>query len=442
VETHCSKCHNPDKKKGDLDLTSYAGVMKGGGSGSVVMSGNPDASKLFRVLKHLEDPTMPPNKPPLAEKDLEVFRKWIVDGLLETAGGKAVPVAQPAVDLALKVSTEGKPDGPPAMPSGLPTQALVHTDRPGSVLSVSCSPWAPVVALTGQKQVLLYHADSLERLGVLGFTNGEPCVVRFSRSGRLLLAGGGRGGKSGRVVLWDVATGKPMTVLGEEYDVVLGADISPDQTRVALGGPGRLLKIHATATGEVEHKIKKHTDWVTAVAFSPNGQMLASADRNGGIHVWDPENGQEILALAGHPACVHGLAWRGDSKVLISCGEDGTVKTWETESGKLVKSWVAHEGGVLAVACAHDGEIASAGRNGKVRTWDADGGKHKSFTLEDDFAVSVAFTSDGARLVAGTFAGKAPVWSLKEAKSVGEMDANPPLPGKLAKGVAQASSSR
>ena len=67
-----------------------------------------------------------------------------------------------------------------------------------------------------------------------------------------------------------------MTV-GEEYDTVLAADISPDQTKIALGGPDRLVKIYSTATGELLHKMKKHTDWVTAVAFSPNGELLASA---------------------------------------------------------------------------------------------------------------------------------------------------------------------
>src|SRR6185503_6888996 len=46
IENNCAKCHNPDKKKGDLDLTTYSGVLKGGGSGQVVVAGNPDSSKL------------------------------------------------------------------------------------------------------------------------------------------------------------------------------------------------------------------------------------------------------------------------------------------------------------------------------------------------------------------------------------------------------------
>ena len=90
VEQHCAKCHNPDKKKGDLDLTSYSGALKGGGSGVVVVSGNPDSSKLMKALTHAEEPNMPPNKPPLPEKELVVFKRWIAGGLLETSGSKAI----------------------------------------------------------------------------------------------------------------------------------------------------------------------------------------------------------------------------------------------------------------------------------------------------------------------------------------------------------------
>src|SRR6266852_9717882 len=73
IENNCGKCHNPDKKKGDLDLTSYSGALKGGGSGPVVVAGNPDSSKLWKAITHAEDPTMPPNKPKLPDKELEIF---------------------------------------------------------------------------------------------------------------------------------------------------------------------------------------------------------------------------------------------------------------------------------------------------------------------------------------------------------------------------------
>src|SRR5947207_9155082 len=159
VEANCAQCHNPDKRKGDLDLTSYSGLLKGGGSGPIVVAGNPDSSKLWKAITHAEEPNMPPKKPPLPEKELALVRQWIADGLLESAGAKAVPVAKPSADLALKFSPGTKPDGPPPMPGVLPLDPVVHTTRGSPINSLAASPWAPLIAFTGQKQVLLYHAQ-------------------------------------------------------------------------------------------------------------------------------------------------------------------------------------------------------------------------------------------------------------------------------------------
>ena len=131
VENNCAKCHNPDKKKGDLDLTSYNGVMKGGGSGPVVVSGNSDSSKLWKCITHAEEPTMPPNKK-LADKEIDTFKKWIAGGLLETSGSKAIVASKPAVDFSLKSASVGKPDGPLPMPGELSLEPVVHTSVGGA----------------------------------------------------------------------------------------------------------------------------------------------------------------------------------------------------------------------------------------------------------------------------------------------------------------------
>src|SRR5436309_15389081 len=81
VEANCSKCHNADKKKADLDLTSYQGALKGSASGQVVLSGDVEGSKLWKALSHSEEPFMPPNRPPLADKERDLFKKWIQGGL-------------------------------------------------------------------------------------------------------------------------------------------------------------------------------------------------------------------------------------------------------------------------------------------------------------------------------------------------------------------------
>ncbi len=425
VEANCSKCHNPDRHKADLDLTTYPAALKGSGSGAIVVSGNPDSSKLWKALMHTEEPFMPPNRPKLPDKDLDVFKKWILDGLLETAGGKAIAIAKPEFDLALKPEELGKPEGPPPMPKDWPLEPVIHTARMRAITGLAASPWAPLVAVAGQQQVLVFNTDSLELLGILPFGEGEPVNVKFSRNGKLLLAGGGRGAKSGRVVLWDTVTGEHLMTLGKEYDTVLAADIRPDQSQVALGGPGRLVKILSTGTGELLHKMKKHTDWVTALAYSPNGQILASADRNGGISLWDPDSGQELFTLAGHKAAVTALSWRADSKLLASASEDGTVKLWETQEGKQVKSWTAHGAGVLCVNYASDGRLVTCGRDNTVALWNGNGSKLRQFPF-DNLPVQAVLSDDGQRVIACNFGGRVTVWSAKDGKLSGELNSNPP----------------
>jgi WD40 repeat protein len=428
VEANCSKCHNPDKKKADLDLTSYQGALKGSGSGPVVVSGNLDGSKLWKAVTHAEEPNMPPNRPKLDDKDLDLFKKWILGGLLETANGKAVVATAPTVDLTLKADGIGKPDGPPPMPGELPLIPVVHTAHLNAITGLASSPWAPLIAVAGQKQILLFNTESRDLLGILPFTEGQPVDVKFSRSGQLLLANGGRGVRSGRVVLWDVLTGKQHTILGNEYDTILTADIRPDQSQVAVGSPSRLVKIFSTKTGELQHKIKKHTDWVTAVAFSPNGQMLATADRNGGISLWDPDNAQELFTLAGHKSAVTALSWRGDSKLLASSSEDSTVKLWEMQEGKQFKSWNAHGSGALCINYGHDGRLVTCGRDNNVTLWDANGGKIRSITSTNELPLRVAFSHDDSTVFASDFSGHITAYSTKEGKLLGELDANPVAP--------------
>jgi predicted nucleic acid-binding Zn-ribbon protein len=433
IENHCAKCHNADKKKGDLDLTSYNGALKGGGSGQVVMSGNPDSSRLYKSLTHAEEPTMPPNKPRLPDKELDVFKKWIAGGLLENSGSKAIAAAKPAVDLAVKSGAIGKPEGPPPMPPELPLDPVVHTPRGSALTGLAASPWGPLVAVGGQKQVLLYNSDTLELIGIIPFAEGTPAHVQFSRNGKLLVVAGGRGGKSGRVIVWDITKAERVMTVGEEYDTVIAADISPDQTKIALGGPGRLVKIYSTASGELLHKIKKHTDWVTAIAFSPNGELLASGDRNGGLSVWDPDNAQEMFTLTGHRSGITAVSWRDDSRILASSSEDGTIKWWESQEGKQAKSWNAHNGGVLCVSYTHDGRIISCGRDNQVTLWNAEGNKAKSFDFFEEMPLRAALAHDGARVVAIDFNGRAAAWTSADGKRLAELDLNPaPLAQQMA----------
>lgn len=421
----CNACHNNDKKKGGLVLDAYSAVMQGGASGAVVEPGDPDNSRLFLLVAHQEQPAMPPMAPRMPDAEIETIRKWIADGAPETSGSVVAVKAKPKMEFKLDPASVGKPSGEPAMPRSLSTEPVLTSARPPAVRGLAHSPWAPLAAVGGHRQVLLYDSQTRRLLGVLPFPEGNVEVLRFTRDGDLLLAGGGRGGQSGRVVVWDVKTGERVFEVGKEYDTVLAADISPDRSLIALGGPSKVLRVYNTADGELVYECKKHTDWVTAAAFSPDGVLLASGDRNGGLVVWEAPNGREFYDLRGHSGMITDLAWRLDSNVLASASEDTNVRLWEMQGGTGVKNWGAHGGGVESVQFAKDGRLVTTGRDKVAKLWNGDGAPVRQFDAFPDIALRAVFTHDDAAIVSADFSGEVRLNDASEGTLRGTLSANP-----------------
>ncbi len=406
-ENRCNTCHNADKKKGDLDLSTYAGVIAGGSGGASVEAGDSAGSTLWKVVSHTEEPVMPPKGDKIPQAEIDVIAKWIAGGLLDTPDGTAKVKKKAAFAMAATATT-ARPEGPPPLPEHLLLEPVVVPARANVPVALAHSPWAPLVAVAAPRQVLLYHTVSGELLGVLPFPEGgTPETLSFSRNGALLLAGGGIAGKAGTVIAWEVKTGQQMIYLtmNEDFDTILAADISADLSRVAMGGPGRRVRIYDTRTSQLVANIKKHTDWVTALAFSPDGVLLASGDRNGGIYVWEAGSGNEFHNLRAHEKMIAALAWRGDSNLLAAGSEDGNMTWWEMVNGTQVKKIASH-GGVLALGFAGDGRLVSGGRDGHVRIWDGSGKQLRDWVPAGGSPVLKAvFNDDGQRVVSGAWNG-------------------------------------
>ena len=422
-QNRCNSCHNGDKQKGGLSLDTFGTAMTGGASGKVIEAGDSGNSRLYSLVSHSDEPKMPPKADKLPEAELKLIKDWIDDGALETAG--SVAAAKKKMDFKLDPSAIGKPTGPAAMPAEVSTDPPVLSARPNAVTAMAASPWAPLVAVAGHKQVLLYHTQTFRLLGVLPFPEGTIHTLKFSRDGGLVMAGGGRGGQSGRVVAWDVITGKRLFEVGKEYDVVMAADVSPDRSMVALGGPGKVLKVYGTGDNEVIYESKKHTEWVTAVEFSPDGVLLASGDRNGGLVVWEAATGREFYDLRSHTTSITDVSWRIDSNVLASCSEDTTIRLWEMGNGTQVKGWGGHGGGVSSIRFAKDGRLVSTGRDNQTKMWDQNGGQQRAFEGFSDQSTEAVFTHDDAAVIAGDYRGEVRVWDAKDGKRLGNLSANP-----------------
>jgi WD40 repeat protein/mono/diheme cytochrome c family protein len=415
LQNACNNCHNPDKKKAGLDLTSYGASLTGSDGGKVVKPGDAAGSMLLKTIKGTEEPFMPPKGDRLNANEIAIIEKWIATRALESLTSKGAPVANTVAEA--KVSLE-RPAGPPPMPVSVPKAALLETPRSNALIALAASPWAPLTAVGGQKQVLLYHSDTLELLGVLPFPEGLPTIVRFSRNGQLVMGGGGIGAKSGKVALWEVATGKRIATVGNEVDQVLAADLSPDQKTIALGGPNRLLKFYNTKDGSLVRSVKKHTDWVTAVAYSPDGSLVASADRAGGLVVWEAANGEEALTLPGHKTAINALAFMPG--LVVSAGQDGTVVLWDVAEGKERKKWTAHAGGVEYVDFTPDGRIISCGRDKLAKVWDQTGKVLLTTQPLSEIALRAVLAED--TVLAGDWNGNVQAYTLADGgKPFGEV---------------------
>ncbi|HET7720995.1 MAG TPA: WD40 repeat domain-containing protein, partial [Acidimicrobiales bacterium] len=304
------------------------------------------------------------------------------------------------------------------------------TAKSNAVIALAASPWAPLVAVGGSKQVVLYHGDTFELVGIFPFPYGTPHVLKFSRNGGLLLAGGGRGGQSGKVVVWDVKSGDQIIEVGNEQDAVLAADISADQQLIALGGPNKMIRIYSTKDASLVREMKKHTDWIYAVEFSPDAVLLATADRSGGLFVWEAATGREFYNLRGHTGPILDVSWRDDSNVLASASEDTTVRLWEMENGTQIKSWGAHGGGTQAVKFSHDNRLVSTGRDRVTKVWDMNGAVQKQFPAHPDVALRAAFSHDNAKVYAGDWTGTLQAFNVADAKVLAQATTNPQDPVK------------
>lgn len=257
-----------------------------------------------------------------------------------------------------------------------------------------------------------------EPVSIQGHTNTVYSVA-FSPTGKTLASGGA----DKTIRLWDVAT-KQRRALIRTPEKVASLAFSPNGRTLASGGFDASITLWNVAPNEAgmieARKLttfeKSHTTSVQNMAFSPDGETLATvASRDDVIRLWDVSTGKVLALCKGHNSAPGTAVFSPDGKTLASASDDSTVRLWDVASGKEKDNFKGHDGGVWSVAFSPDGKsLASGGERDKtVTVWDAPTANVKA-TLEGhtNQVWYVAFASDGKCVISVSRDGTVKVWDL------------------------------
>jgi WD40 repeat protein/serine/threonine protein kinase len=247
---------------------------------------------------------------------------------------------------------------------------------------------------------------------------GAAYAAAFSPDGQLLAAA-----TDAAVLVWDWKNHRVLHNLHPHPFNSIAVAFSGDG-RLATGVLGEGLKLWDSKTGGLLRAIPGpgHRHPISALAFSPSGERLASASFDRTVKVWDTATDKQLPTLDLHTGNVECVAFSPDSRRIASGGEDLTVRIWDSATGQEVLGLRGHAGRCGCVAFSPDGRLASASIDRTIRIWDATplrGNEERevlTFQEHNDEIRSVAFSPDGQRIASASQDGPVKVWDSATGK--------------------------
>ncbi|MCL1471423.1 WD40 repeat domain-containing protein [Argonema antarcticum] len=178
--------------------------------------------------------------------------------------------------------------------------------------------------------------------------------------------------------------------------------------------------------------LEGHSGPVVSVAFSPNGQILASSSSDTTIKLWNPNTGKEFHTLKGHLKSVNSITISPDGQTLASGSTDATIKVWNLSTGKEIYTLTGHLEYVNLVAISPDGKtLASASEDTTIKLWNLSTGEgiHTlkwACPQKVYYFSSLVFSLDGRILISSTWDDavslSAVAWNLTSGEQIWSKD--------------------
>jgi hypothetical protein len=440
LKENCFACHDSKKRKGKLDMTSYASFRKGGINDDPVEPGHPEESRILFLLQGTGKERMPPREAgeALPKAKIALIASWI------KAGAKLDAGINPKADLVRELRLRWTPPMPPAVYS-----------RPALITALAFTPDSKKIVVGGQHELTVWELSTgkLERRIATRCERAYGMV--FLRDGKLAVAGG-RPGQEGDVRIYDLNAGMPRMVngvplldgvhdkavlvkeLAETDDSILCIALSPDGKKLAAGGCDRLVRVWdvsgGAASAKLEQSIENHADWILGLAFSSDGKRLATASRDKTAKVWDLIASGSLLTFPDHQQPVYGVALTTDGKTGISAGDDNNVRYWHAtdaakQLGKQIRVSGGHTKAIMRLVYYSDPKsplLATCSQDSTVRLWNpTNGAALKTLTGSSDYLYALDLSRDGSLVASAGYSGEVRVWKTKDGSLVKAFNASP-----------------